>query len=352
LKEVFRRLEKAGFTLNRNKVHLAQSEIKFSGHSLSAQGVKVLPERVEVIQQFPTPKNLKAVRRFLGMAGFYARFVQDFSLLAEPLHALKRKNAKFVWGESQQTAFDKLKAALSTPPVLQIPDFSKEFVLVCDSSDVAISAVLHQRRDDNLASIAYASRLLYPAERKYSFYEKKYLAVVYGCERYRAYLEHKEFTLHTDNQALSWVLRHVKELGRICRWVLRLTAFKFKVYHIPGKANVVADCLTRQYDEVPSNAKFSGLILQHLPAAFQSIREHQLKDPYCNELRQKIVASDPTVRHFKLHNDTFPFQSKREVIVVPESLKPMTFEYFHDPTLGAHLRMTKTLFAFRMSFIG
>jgi hypothetical protein len=117
LKEVFR-LEKAGFTLNKSKVHLAQHEITFFGHSLSGKGLEVLPERVEAIQQFPTPKNLKAVRRFLGMVGFYARFVLDFSKIAENLHALKRKNVKFEWGESQQRVFDQLKAAFSTPPVL------------------------------------------------------------------------------------------------------------------------------------------------------------------------------------------------------------------------------------------
>jgi hypothetical protein len=91
LSEVFRRLEEAGFTLNRDKVHLAQSEIKFLGHSLSADGIKILPERVEAICQFPPPKNLKAVRRFLGMVGCYGNFVKKFSQLAEPLHALKRK---------------------------------------------------------------------------------------------------------------------------------------------------------------------------------------------------------------------------------------------------------------------
>jgi hypothetical protein len=96
LREVFHRLEKAGFTLNRDKVHLAQSEIKFLGHSLSADGIQILPERVEAIFQFPPPKNLKAVRRFLGMVGFYTNFVKNFSQIAEPLHALKRKNAAFV----------------------------------------------------------------------------------------------------------------------------------------------------------------------------------------------------------------------------------------------------------------
>jgi hypothetical protein len=117
LREVFRRLEKAEFTLNREKVRLAQSEIKFLGHTLSENGIQILPERVDAIAQFPPPKNLRAVRRFLGMAGFYANFVKDFSKLAEPLHVLKRKNASFVWGEPQQKAFEQLKQAISTPRV-------------------------------------------------------------------------------------------------------------------------------------------------------------------------------------------------------------------------------------------
>jgi hypothetical protein len=118
LKEIFVRLEKAGFTLNHDKLHLAQEEISFLGHSVSAQGIKVLGERVEAIRDFPPPKNLKALRRFLGMVGFYARFIDRFSQVAEPLHWLKRKNVKFVWGDAQQSAFLQLKEALVTPPVL------------------------------------------------------------------------------------------------------------------------------------------------------------------------------------------------------------------------------------------
>jgi hypothetical protein len=274
LKEIFTRLERAGFTLNREKLHLAQSEIAFLGHAVSAQGVKVLGERVEAIRNFPPPKNLRGVRRFLGMAGFYARFVPQFSQIAEPLHHLKRKNVKFVWGDPQQTAFDQLKEALATPPVLQIPDFAKEFTLVCDASDVAISAVLHQGGAEGLAPIAYSSRLLSPAERKYAIYEKECLAVVYGCEKYRSYLEHKEFHLTTDNQALAWLLKQTREFGRIGRWVLRLAPFKFKVGLIKGKENVVADCLTRQFEDLQSEIAFSGLILGRLPEAFQSIRGH------------------------------------------------------------------------------
>jgi hypothetical protein len=146
-----------------------------------------------VTAAFPPPKNLKALRRFLGMVSFYGRFIPQFSRIAEHLHALKRKNASFVWGDAQQAAFCQLKEALGTPPVLHIPDFSKEFTLICDARDVAISAVLHQNQGEQLAPITYASRLLSPAERRYSVHEKECLAVVFGCEKYRTYLEHREF---------------------------------------------------------------------------------------------------------------------------------------------------------------
>jgi hypothetical protein len=129
------------------------------------------------------------------MTGFYGGFIERFSLIAKPLHAQKCKNIKFVWDEVQQTTFERLKEALSTPPCLQIPDFSREFTLVCDASDVAISAVHHQKQEEELAPVAYSSRLLPPAERRYSIQEKQCLAVVYGCENYRSYLEHKEFCL-------------------------------------------------------------------------------------------------------------------------------------------------------------
>jgi hypothetical protein len=151
--------------------------------------------------------------------------------------------------DNQQSVFVSLKEALATPPVLQIPDISLDFSLHCDASNVAISAVLHQKNGEGLAPIAYSSRLLSAAERRYSAHEKECLAVVHGCEKYIQYLEHKEFDIYTDNQALAWLLRHAKELGRIGRWILRLAPFKFRVSHISGKTNIVADCLTRQYEQ-------------------------------------------------------------------------------------------------------
>lgn len=286
------------------------------------------------------------MRRFLGMAGFCGRFIDRFSRTTEPLHALKHKNVGFVWGDAQQSAFQQPKDALATPPVLQIPNFSKEFTLICDASDVAISTVLHQKKGEDLVLIACSSWLLSAVEWRYSIYQRECLAVFYGYEKYRSYLEYKEFCLLTNNQALTWLLRHAKELGRIGHCVLRLAPFNFKVSHISGKPTVVADCLTSQYEDPLEGATFSGLVLGHLPEAFQSIREHQKKDLFCNIIYQKVIQEDPTVRSFKLFNGALvyhPLRAHMKHYFLPESLRPMVLEYFHSSTLSEHLGMTKTL---------
>jgi len=161
LRTVLQRLQSAGFTLNPEKITVGASEIKYLGHS-SVRGISLLPVRVVAINSYPPPTNLRTLRRFIGMAGFYARFIPDFSKRAAVLHALKKKGAKFVWTQEHQTAFNSLKQALMEAPVLQVPDFSKEFVLVMDASDLAVSAVLNQRVGKELAPVSYYSRLLTP----------------------------------------------------------------------------------------------------------------------------------------------------------------------------------------------
>ena len=132
-----------------------------------------------------------------------------------------------MWEEEQQALFEMLKTALCEAPVLQVPDFEKDFVLVTNASDIAVSAVLNRRVNGQIACMAFYSKLLGPTERQYSTYEKECLAIVFGCERARSYLEHKEFELHCDNLALCWLFHNVKDAGRLGRWILRLTPFKF-----------------------------------------------------------------------------------------------------------------------------
>ena len=151
---------------------------------MSSRGISVLPDIVATIREFPWPTNLRSLGRFIGMAGFYTRFVPNFYKLAALLHALKKKDVKILWTEERQTAFASLKQALSKAPVLQVPDFDKEFVLVTDTSDYAVSAALNQRVGQDLAPYSHYSRLLSATERNYSTYEKECLAVLFGCEKY------------------------------------------------------------------------------------------------------------------------------------------------------------------------
>ena len=154
---------------------IGAAEIKYLGHLLSSRGISVLPDRVAAIKAYPRPTNLRNLRRFVGMTGFYAPFVPEYSRRAAVLHALKRNVVRFMGTEEHQTAFVSLKQALSEAPVLQVPDSSKQFVLVTDASDLAISAALNQRVWQEVAPVSYYSRLLTSAERNYSTYEKECL---------------------------------------------------------------------------------------------------------------------------------------------------------------------------------
>ena len=237
------------------------------------------------------------------MVGFYARFIPGYSDVAAALHRLKKKGVPFVWAEEQQKAFDKLKRALCEAPVLQIPDFSWDFVLATDASDVAVSAVLQQKVNGSLVPISYHSKILSPAERGYSTYEKECLGVIFGCEKCRVYLEHKQFELQCDNLALCWLLKRVKGVGRLGRWILRLSPFKFKVTHTRG-TDVVADALSRMFEgHTPEDPEMiCGMMINSLPLVYSSLKEHQGDDEFCKGLREGIERKDSAASKFQIHN--------------------------------------------------
>jgi len=272
----------------------------------------VIPDMIESIRQYHFPRNFRSVRRFLGMVSFYARFIPEFSLRAAPLHRLKGKGIYFEWREEQQASFESLKTALFEAPVLQVSDFEKDFVLVTDASDIAVSAVLNQRVNGQLAPVAFYSKLLGTAERRYSTYEKECLAVVFGCERARSYLEHKEFELHCNNLALCWLFHKVKDMRRLGRWILRLAPFKFTVHHTKGVDNVVADSLSRMFNEHEVTDQEEGLLamIQGLPLVYTSLEEHQNEDPLCRDMLEALKRGNPAATKIRLHNNLTCYQPK------------------------------------------
>ena len=357
LEEVLTRLRRAGLTVNPEKVSYAQQEISFLGHLVSSRGVCIDPSRTQAIREFPPPKDAKGVARFVGMVNFYRRFIPNIAELAAPLNALRRKGARFEWGEAQQTSFELLKEAVMQPPVLAMPDFGQKFVLQTDASSSAIAAVLSQEIDGVRQPIAYASRTLTPCEKKSSIYELECLAVVFGINKFRRFLEHKEFLLETDNQALSWILAHPRQLGKIGRWVVQISSLKFQVQHVRGTQNVIADTLSRMYhlpDDHNSDLEPAcGAVLLEFPLAFSDFIPLQLQDA---ELANIIgeLQNGGTHPPYLLSKGALCCRAKQRgkpKLVLPSHLIPMVFQYYHNSPVGGHLGIHKTIAKIRDSFI-
>lgn len=340
---VLAKLREAGFTVNPSKVSICAKEISYLGYLISEAGIRVNPDRIRPILDFPIPVNVRQVRRFLGMCGFYAKFVPHMSQITEPLNALKRKHCKFKWGKEQQTAFDSLKVLLSNPPLLHSPRFDQQFILQTDASDRALGAVLQQWRGKDLVPVAYASRLLSNSEINISTYEKEGLAAIWACERFAKFIEHTHFILQTDNQALSWLKAQPHSLGKIGRWLYRLSAFSFEVQHISAHDNPVADALSRLF-EVPLEPAINSLLPDY-PLSFQSIQEHQREDEFCTKLINQLEIG-MTVKNYCMSRQLLAFKPKnvkRCRVVVPKGLHSMILKYFHASPIGSHLGVRKTI---------
>ena len=205
-------------------------------------------DKLQAVRQFPVPSTKKQVRSFLGLTGYYRRFIPDYASIAVPLTELTRKSAPTLvkWDSECNRAFEKLKELLCSKPVLWSPDFTREFVLQTDASDFGVGAVLSQFDDEGTDHpIAYFSRKLLPREQRYSTVEKECLAIKLGTQAFRVYLLGRAFIIQTDHRALQWLDRLKETNSRLTRWSLALQPFQFKVKHRSGKANANADALSR-----------------------------------------------------------------------------------------------------------
>ena len=244
---VLGRIQKAGLSLNPAKCEWAREETRYLGYQLGRGEVRPQVDKVEAIQNCPRPRTKKEVRSFLGLVGWYRRFVPRFATIATPLTALTCKDQRnpVTWSDDCETAFRTLKAHLCSSPVLRSPDFNQRFLVQVDASAVGLGAVLAQGDLGEEHPILYLSRKLQPPETRYSTVEKEGLAIKWGLESLRYYLLGREFDLETDHRALTWINSMKDHNSRLTRWYLSLQPFRFTVRHRSGKANVVADYLSR-----------------------------------------------------------------------------------------------------------
>ena len=247
LSDVWQRIQKAGLTVHPKKCDFAKSEVRYLGHVLGRGLIRPQMDKVQAIKDCPQPQTKKDVRSFLGLAGWYRRFVPDFATRAAPLSDLTRKSgsSRVQWGADQEGAFNDLKGALCHDPVLQSPDFNKPFTVQTDASGIGLGAVLLQGEGTDQRPVAYISRKLFPRETRYAAVELECLAIKWALDTFKYYLLGRDFLLETDHRALQWLGRMKDSNARITRWFLALQPYRFLVKYRAGKQNVVADFLSR-----------------------------------------------------------------------------------------------------------
>jgi len=241
---VLKRCIDTNLVLKWEKCHFMVREGIVLGHRVSSKRIDVDHAKVDVIEKLPPPSNVKGVRSFLGHAGFYRRFIKDFSKIAKPLCNLLFKDAPFEFDGECLQAFNNLKEKLVSAPVIIAPIWTQEFELMCDASDYAIGAVLGQRKEKFFHVIYYASKVLNGAQLHYATTEKEFFAIVYALEKFKPYLIGSKVIIYTDHAAIKYLLSKPDSKPWLIRWVLLLQEFDLEIRDKKGSENVTADHLS------------------------------------------------------------------------------------------------------------
>ncbi|CAN6687773.1 unnamed protein product [Malus baccata var. baccata] len=245
LSVILKRCVETNLVLNWEKCHFMVKQGIVLGHIISEKGIEVDKSKIDLVRHLPSPTSVREVRSFLGHAGFYRRFIKDFSKIAQPLCRLLQKEVAFEFTKECTESFNQLKELLTTAPIIVPPDWSLPFELMCDASDYALGAVLGQRKDKRPHVIYYASRTLNDAQLNYSTTEKELLAIVFALDKFRSYLIGTKVIVFTDHAALKYLLTKKEAKPRLIRWILLLQEFDIEIRDKKGSENVVADHLSR-----------------------------------------------------------------------------------------------------------
>lgn len=359
LKLVAQQLSDANLTINVQKSHFLLKEIKYLGFLVGELGLRVDPSKVEAIVDFPVPSTTKQTRRLLGMAGWYRRFIPNFSEIAAPITDLTKQGKKFKWTPEAQLAFQTLKDKLTSAPVLINPNYNRPFFIRCDASTQGIGSVLYQKSNDgDELPISFMSSKLNKAQKNYSITELEMLAAVLSVKKFRPYIEGSEFTIITDHASLQWLMRNQNDLtGRLARWCLKLQHFNFKFEHQRASQNIVPDALSRAFDDVTE--EFSNSL--ELQVDSIDLASHYFEDEDYVALKNKI-ESDPTLySEFKVKDDKIFIRlvpKHKEPICdvpiyklwVPRNLVDTLLKEAHDDPLSSHGGIKKTLLRLRMYY--
>lgn len=362
VREVLSLLRQHKLHAKREKCEFITTQVSFLGHVISAEGVSMDPAKIKSILEWPPLKSIKDVRSFLGLAGYYRRFVKSFSKIVSPISdLLKHKEEKFSdtqWGEKQQQAFDQIKRCITSAPVLILADPKLDYVICTDASGFATGAVLMQDHGNGLQPICYISKKMLPAETRYDVYDQELLSMVLAFRQWRHYLLGRHVTVHTDHLNLKYIHTKAEQSNRQARWQMFLNEFNYTIVPIKGKDNHVADALSRRSDyreahqeevtarkiiyegakqvlevnniTISSVGSSSSALMQSIASSYVSYQEN---------MKENINKYDLLLR-----DGLYYVRSSNQVFINPEDkkLKAQILFECHDSPLSAHRGIAKT----------
>ncbi|GFT16772.1 retrovirus-related Pol polyprotein from transposon 17.6 [Trichonephila clavipes] len=327
LTRVLKTASEYGLELNLKKCNFLKSKIEFLGHIIEKGTIKPSLDKTKAVQNFPEPKNVKQVQSFLGLSGYFRKFIQNYSIIAKPLSDLLRDNAVFHFGPEQQLAFQTLRQKLSENPVLHIFKQGAKLELHTDASKFGYGAILLQQSDDNkLHPVHYFSKKTTSQEEKYSSYELEVLAVIESLKKFRNYLVGNKFKIVTDCSAFQKTMSKKQLTPKIARWALFLEDFNYEIIHHPGKQMGHVDCLSRYpvmtitYDEITTK-----------------LANCQRNDEYIYSL--KTLLENKQINDFVVKSDVlYKIENDNDFLVVPQQMQTEIVKNIHSK---GHLGINK-----------
>jgi hypothetical protein len=368
VREVLKVLQKEKLYAKLSKCELMRTEVEFLGHIIGRDGVRMMEDKVKAVVEWPPPTTATHVRAFLGTAGYYRKFIKDFSAIAAPLSDLTKESQKFVWSAAAEAAFQRLKSALSQGPILALPDPNLPYVINTDASGFAIGAVLQQDQGKGFQPIAFLSKKMLDAETRYPVHEQELLAIIHALSSWRHYLLGSSFKVivRTDHRSLQHFKTQPQLSGRQSRWKDVIADFNFDIEYVVGKDNVVADGLSRRPDHQEVHRMHSSKLLSTEAAMdpvelrvsavatrrtttsssitstlLQEVREAARVDPEYARLLQ-LSAEEQHRQHLSAKDGVL---LKHDRVYIPScsKIKATILSECHDAAVSGHLGSQKTL---------
>lgn len=331
LEEVFRILRVNDLKVKLSKCSFAQPKVAYLGHVISSLGVSADPSKVQSIKDWSKPTSLKSLRGFLGLAGYYRRFIRHFSTIAKPLTEML-KTDNFIWTQSSEQAFEQLKLALISAPVLALPDFTQPFTVETDASGMGIGVVLSQ----NKYPVAFLSKSLSIRNQALSVYDKEMFAVLYAIDKWRPYLLGNSFTILTDHQTLKHLLDQRISTPSQHKWLAKLMGYDYKIEYRAGSLNTVPDLLSRQHELCPIQA-ISAPVFDSI----SQIDRACTRDPEAQTIITSLQQGLPVRKCFSLVNTRLHYKGKIFVPTTSDWRSKLLFE-FHSSLQAGHSGFLRT----------